>query len=83
MLLLIWIPRKIAWGKDLHAEAEVVAHLDEVGGVALRLVAEAEVVSFVDFDGMQAVAQHGGDEGFSGHFAEFIGEGKDEHGVDS
>ena len=60
-----------------------MAHLDQVGGVALRLVAEAKVVSLVDFDGVKTVAQHRGDEGLSGHFAEFVGEGKDEHGVDS
>ncbi len=70
-------------GKDLHAEAEVVAHLNEVSSVALRLVAEAEVVPFVDLDRMKAVAQYGGDEGLSGHLAEFVGEGKDEHSVDA
>ena len=46
-------------------------------------MAEAEVISFVDLDGVQAVCGDSGGERLGGHLRELFGEGEDDHCVEA
>lgn len=64
-------------------EAEVLAKLGEAGDVGFGLMTEAESFAFVDFDGMEGVAQDGLGEVAGRPTAEVVGEGKDEDEVET
>lgn len=71
-----------AWSVDADVEAEFTAESFEAVDIALCVMAEAKVFSFVQLLDAETFLEDFGGEGAGGHVGEIFGEGKDNDRVD-